>query len=78
MKTKRFQSYLEKRLNKKEIAGIEQQANLEVKIFKAIQNGITKAISEYMEANDIGFNELVRRLDAVKLMLPKYNAGKLI
>lgn len=76
MKTKRFQAYLEKRLNKKEIAEIEEQAELEVKIFKAIQNGITKAINEYMEANDIGFNELVRRLDASPTHVAKIQRGE--
>lgn len=33
MKTKRFKDYLEKRLNKKEIAQIKEHAEREVKIF---------------------------------------------
>ncbi len=76
MKTKRFQTYLEKLLNKKEISEIEEQAELEVKIFKAIQYGITKAINEYMKANDIGFNELVRRLDASPTHVAKIQRGE--
>lgn len=37
MKTKSFQEYLEKRLDKDEIAEIEEQALLEIKILKSIQ-----------------------------------------
>ncbi len=37
MKTKSFQEYLEKRLNRKEIEEIERQAALEVKILKRMQ-----------------------------------------
>lgn len=36
MKTKSFRDYLEKRLNKKEIAQIEEQAEREIKIFKSL------------------------------------------
>ncbi len=46
MKTKNFQSYLEKRLNKKEIKEIEDHALLEIKIIKTIQEGIAGAMAE--------------------------------
>lgn len=35
MKTKSFQKYLEKRLDKDEIAEIEQQAELEIRMLKS-------------------------------------------
>ncbi len=38
MKTKSFQAYLEKRLDKDEIAQIKEQAEREVRIFKLLLN----------------------------------------
>lgn len=76
MKTKHFQKYLEKRLNKKEIAEIEEQANLEVKILKSFQDSISNAINAYMETNNIGFNELVRRLDSSPTHVAKIQRGE--
>ena len=37
MKTKSFQTYLDKRLNKNEIAKIKKHAQREVRIFKLLQ-----------------------------------------
>jgi len=37
MKTKSFKDYLEKRLDKKEIAHIKKQAKREIRIFKSFQ-----------------------------------------
>lgn len=48
MKTKSFQKLLEKRLNKEEIAEIEAQALLEVKILQYLQKAISDAMSDYM------------------------------
>jgi hypothetical protein len=76
MKTKSFQSYLEKRLNKEEIAEIEKQAELEVKILKSIQGLISNAMAEYMETNNIGFNELVKRLDSSPSHVAKIQRGE--
>lgn len=63
MKTKSFDKYLEKRLNKVEIAKIETQAKLEKEALASLQKDIAKALDEYMAEEKIGFNELVRRLD---------------
>jgi transcriptional regulator with XRE-family HTH domain len=76
MKTKSFQSYLEKRLDKLEIAELEQQAKLEIKILRSIQEGISEAMEDYMRKNDIGFNELVRRLDASPTQVAKIQRGE--
>jgi transcriptional regulator with XRE-family HTH domain len=76
MKTKRFHEYLEKRLNKEEITQIEYQAELEVKILKQIQDAITRAVSDYMETHNIGFNELVRRLNASPTHVAKIQRGE--
>jgi len=76
MKTKNFQSYLEKRLNKQEIKEIEDQAILEIKILKTIKEGISAAMAEYMTTNNIGFNELVKRLDSSPSHVAKMQKGE--
>ena len=76
MKTKNFQNYLEKRLDKKEIKEIEAQARLEIKILKAIQESISAAMAEYMDKNNIGFNELVKRLDSSPSHVAKIQKGE--
>lgn len=76
MKTKSFQKYLEKRLDKEEIAEIEEQARLEIKIFKSIQAAISKAMDDYMKKNKVGFNELVRRLDSTAAQVSKIKRGE--
>ena len=76
MKTRSFQKYLEKRLDKEEIAEIEAQAQLEVKILRSIQQSISDAMADYMEKNDVGFNELVRRLDSSPAHIAKIQRGE--
>ena len=76
MKTKSFQDLVEKRLNKEEIAQIEEQAKLEIKILKYIQKLISDAINDYMEKNNVGFNELVRRLDSTPSHVTKMQKGQ--
>ena len=63
MKTKNFQQYLEKRLDKSEINEIEKLAALEMEFLKSLQNDVSTAVLNYMEEEEIGFNELVRRLN---------------
>ncbi len=76
MKTKSFQKYLEKRLNKKEIAIIEAQAQLEVKILKYIQDALASAIDDYVKKNNVGFNELVRKLHWSPSKVSKIQKGE--
>ena len=76
MKTKSFKKLLEKRLNKEEIAEIEEQAMLEVKILRYIQQSISDAMTDYMESNKVGFNELVRRLDSSPAHIAKIQKGE--
>lgn len=75
MKTKSFQTYLEKRLTKTEILEIEAQAALEKKVLQNLQNDISKAIAHYMTKEQIGFSELVRRLDASPSQVSKIQKG---
>ncbi len=76
MKTKSFQKYLETRLNKEEIAEIRHQAQLEVKILRSLQQMITDSMNEYMDNENIGFNELVRRLDSSPTHIAKIQRGE--
>jgi len=76
MKTKSFKKYLEKRLDKNEIAEIRQQADLEVKILKSIQKVISDTLADYMKKSNINFNELVRRLDTSPSHSAKIQKGE--
>lgn len=75
MKVKSFQKYLEKRLDKKEISEIEQQAKLEMEFLKSMQEDISKAVARYMTTEKIGFNELVRRLNISPTQASKIQSG---
>lgn len=76
MKTKSFQKYLEKRLEKKEIADIERQAKLEIQILVNFQKAITGIIDDYVKKNSIGFNELARKLDWSPSKVAKTRRGE--
>ena len=73
--TKNFQKLMEKRLTKSEIAEIEHQARLEARALKSLQSDITNAMNNYMKENDIGFNELVKRLDVSPAHIAKIKRG---
>ena len=76
MKTRSFKKYLEKRLNKDEIAEIEAQAELEVNILQFFQEAIANAMESYMQKNKVGFNELVRRLNSSPAHVAKIQRGQ--
>lgn len=76
MKIKNFHDYLKKRLNKEEIEQIELQAKMELQVLQTLQNDVAKALNKYMEKNGIGFNELVRLLDASPTQIAKIQKGQ--
>jgi len=76
MKTKSFKSLLEKRLSKSEIAEIEAAAQIEFEALKTLQEDVAKAIIQYMSKNDVGFNELVRRLGKSPTQVSKIIKGE--
>ena len=75
MKLKNFQNLVEECLTKKEIADIEKQAKFELKALRSLQNGLKKIIDDYMKNNDVGFNELVRRLNSNPRQVNKIQQG---
>ena len=76
MKTKSFQNYLEKRLNKKEISQLEKQAFLEKQALQSLQCDVSKIVTEYMHKEKVGFNELVRRLGSSPTQVAKIQKGE--
>ncbi|HYF97708.1 MAG TPA: hypothetical protein VD770_01865, partial [Coxiellaceae bacterium] len=62
MKLKNFDDYANKRLSKTEIAEIKKRAEVEYQALKLLQQDVSKAVNKYMVSEQIGFNELVRRL----------------
>jgi hypothetical protein len=76
MKAKSFQQYLEKRLDKTAIAEIEKQAKLEAHYLKSLQQDVSKAVAKYMSDEQIGFNELVRRLNITPTQASNIQSGK--
>lgn len=75
MKVKNFQDYLEKRLDKVTIAEINKQAKLEHQALKNLQSDLAKALADYMKKEDIGFNEMVRRLGVSPTQVHKIQNG---
>ncbi len=62
MKTKNFDTYLESRLSKQKIKQIERDAKMEYETMIALKKDISSAINNYMESNQLGFNDVVERL----------------
>lgn len=76
MKKKSFEAYLAKRLNKEEIAGLEQAAKMEYESLKILQEDVSKAVIDYMAKNDIGFNDFVRKLGKSPTQVSKIIKGE--
>ena len=76
MKLKNFRDLLEQKLGKKRIAELEQQVELETKALQALQKNVQDALNTYMEQNEVGFNEVVRRLNSTPTQVAKIQKGK--
>ncbi len=76
MKVKSFKEHLETRLNKQDIAEIESAAEMEYKAIRALREDISKAISQYMSNNGIGFNDIVRKLGKSPSQVSKIMKGE--
>jgi len=75
-KVKPFKVYLEKRLNQADIQDIEEAAKIEFEALKMLQNDVSRAVIQYMSKNNIGFNELVRKLGKSPSQLSKIIKGE--
>jgi transcriptional regulator with XRE-family HTH domain len=76
MKTKNFRDYLAKRLDKGEILELEKQADIEAEAIKQLQEDVSRAVTKYMEQEEIGFNELVKRLGVSSAQAAKIRKGE--
>jgi ribosome-binding protein aMBF1 (putative translation factor) len=73
---KNFHDLMKKRLTKEEIETIQEQANLEFKALKSLQDDIANKMANLMEKKGIGFNDLVERLDVSPSHIAKIQKGK--
>lgn len=76
MKTRNFDEILEARLNKAEIAEIRLQAKIEADALRSLQSQVSGALEQYMKKEDIGFNELVRRMGVTPTQASKIKKGE--
>ena len=74
--TKSFRALAESRLTKKEMAEIKRQAKIEIAALEALQNGVATAINAYVAEHDLGFNELVRRLESSPTHVARIKRGE--
>lgn len=75
MKLKNFQDLINERFTKAEIRKIEQQAELEVRALRSLQQSVSQALIDYMKKNDVGFNEMSKRLHSNPTQLAKIKRG---
>ena len=76
MKVKNFEDYLAKRLNVEEIKELESHAEREYQALKELQKGIAFALESYAKQENIGFNDLVRKLNISPSKLSKIQNGE--
>jgi antitoxin component HigA of HigAB toxin-antitoxin module len=76
MKIKSFKSHLADRLSKDDIADIERAAKIEHDSLRTLQQDISKALTDYMSKNDIGFNDLVRKIGKSPTQVSNIIKGK--
>jgi hypothetical protein len=71
-----FQESVEALFGKERCDEFKKQAESEVKILRAMQNFITTSLEDYMQEHQVGFNELVRRLDVSPTYFSKMRKGQ--
>ncbi len=76
MKLKNFQDLIEKRFTKKELAEINREVELEANALRSLQQNVKDALDAYMKKHDIGFNEVVRRLNTSPRKLAPIQKGR--
>ena len=76
MKLGNFQDILDKKFTKEELAEIEREAELELVTLKALQQNVKDLFENYMKKNNLGFNELVRKLDSTPKQVSRIQKGQ--
>lgn len=75
MKLKNFRDLMEETLTKEDIAEIEKQAKFELKALRSMQKCLQEAIEDYMKKNNVGFNDLVKKLNSNPRQITKIQQG---
>ena len=76
MKLGNFQDLLDAKFTKEELAEIDREAELELAALKALQQNVKDLFENYMKKNNVGFNELVRRLNSTPKQVSKIQKGQ--
>jgi hypothetical protein len=76
MRTKSFDYLIKIKLSQEQLDEIKKQAQLEVAILRSIQKVLSDTMAEYMKKNEIGFNEVVRRLSTSPSQAAKIQRGE--
>lgn len=76
MQAKNFATSLKERLNESEIRALKKQSKLEVQYIQLLQNTIAEEVKLYMEKQDMGFNNMVKKLDISTAKLAKILKGE--
>ncbi len=76
MKKKKLKAYLDKRLDKSEIADIKQAAEIEYETLDILREDISKAVIDYMADKNIGFNDFVRETGKTPAQISKIIKGE--
>lgn len=76
MKLGNFQDLLDKKFTKEELAEIDREVELEYAALKALQQSVQKLFENYMKQNNLGFNELVRKLNSTPKQVSKIQKGQ--
>lgn len=76
MRLKSFQDCLQSRLDPEDLRRLEVRASLEIEALKSLQLGVSAALEAYAKREQIGFNELLRRLAISPSQLLKIQRGE--
>lgn len=76
MQAKNFATSLKERLDESEIRALKKQSKLEAQYIQLLQNTIAEEVKLYMEKQDMGFNNMVKKLDISTAKLAKILKGE--
>ena len=74
--TKSLDNYFKKRLGKERVDEIKKEAHREAEILRAMHKLITSSVEEYMQDQQVGFNELARRLKLSPTYVSRMRKGQ--
>ena len=76
LQTGDFQELAEKLVGKEKAAELKKEAHREAEILRAMHKLITSSVEEYMQDQQVGFNELARRLKLSPTYVSRMRKGQ--